>query len=153
MKNSLLSDQLLKQHKSDLPITLQLSINQAQAVFNALEIYLHLGIGDVTFLRNALADGTIPKRRDSESGRDCLNADECGDAEEFLKKLALIIGHGTSSYGIGNKFVPERIKSGWGVKQVVEQALSVARSNEMAHEIKCGTMFELAPSPIARVSQ
>lgn len=136
---------------NDRPITLELSINQAQAIFNALEIYLHLGIGDVRFLRHALADGTIPKRKDTESGRESLNTDECDDAEEILKQISILTGHSESTYGIGNKFVPERIKSAWGVKQVVDSALSAARASENVTEIQSNTMFEAAKSPIARV--
>lgn len=136
---------------NERPITLELSINQAQAVFNALEIYLHLGIGDVPFLRHAMADGTIPKRKDIESGRGCLNADECDDAEEILKKISILTGHSESTYGIGNKFVAERVKAAWGVKQVINSALSAARASEDLAEIQSGTMFESAKSPIARV--
>ena len=57
-------------------IELKLSLRQARSVASALDLFVHLGIGDMQFLKNVIDDGTIKKRVETNGLAEPLDFDE-----------------------------------------------------------------------------
>lgn len=112
-------------------IDLKLSIQQALSVISALDLLVHLGIGDIQFIKNIIDDGIIKKKVETDELAKPLNYEETDDIVCKLKEISALLGHGeTSHFGIGNRTVSNSAKDCWEVKQVLSSAISSATLNE-----------------------
>lgn len=134
-------------------IELKLSLRQARSVASALDLFVHLGIGDMQFLKNVIDDGTIKKRVETNGLAEPLDFDETEEIVQKLKEIATLLGHSdTSHFGIGNNSVSNSAKDCWEVKQVMSAAISSANLNSgITSETELITRFTTEPAPKSNI--
>lgn len=134
-------------------IELKVSLQQARSVVSALDLLVHLGIGDMQFLKNYIDDGTIKKKVETNGIAESLDFDETEDIVQKLKEIAALLGHSdTSHFGIGNNSVSNSAKDCWEVKQVMSAAISSANLNSgITSETELITRFTTEPAPKSNI--
>ncbi|ELP5899835.1 hypothetical protein QTV49_001736 [Vibrio vulnificus] len=134
-------------------IELKLSLRQARSVASALDLFVHLGIGNMQFLKNFIDDGTIKKRVETNGLAEPLNFDETEEIVQKLKEITALLGHSdTSHFGIGNNSVSNSAKDCWEIKQVVSAAITSTKTNsETKVQTELITKFTTEPTPKANI--
>lgn len=130
-------------------IELKMSLRQARSIVSAMDLLVHLGIGDMQFLKNFIDDGTIKKKVENNGLAEPLGFDETEQIVQKLKEIAALLGHAdTSHFGIGNNSVSNSAKDCWEVKQVMSAAISSANLNSgITSETELITRFTTEPTP------
>lgn len=112
-------------HKTNEPLVqITLTIGQAYAVADALEMYSRLALGQIEHIAEAVRDGFIPINKDSQAARRTSETfAKVDDACALLKgDLGFLPG---ASYGIGNRQVSTQAHRAYEIKKVLERELAL----------------------------
>lgn len=103
-------------------VTLTLSIDQANAVSTALDLFSRIGMGDIQEVANLARHGLLSKRT---SDSHCpVDIDTIERIDELLNSVKELLGHSrNSSFGIAAQGVPLIARRAWEVKKVIEKAV------------------------------
>lgn len=107
------------QHKVHLTIT----IPQARAMVDALDIYMRLGLGQVHMVAEMVADGSIPIKAGSLQipEMDVIH-NVTALCNEIRRELGFLPGE---SYGVGNRAVSDKAHRAYELEKVVKKALAM----------------------------
>lgn len=104
-------------------VRLTLTIPQARAVVEALDIYMRLGLGQVHMVSEMVADGSIPIKAD-HLGNPEMDAihNVAALCNEIRRELGFQPGE---SYGVGNRVVSDKAHRAYEIEKVVKKALAM----------------------------
>jgi len=138
-------------------VHLTLTLEQAQAVCDALDLYSRLGIGQIEEVASLVRSGMIPTFRSAELPRAVANIDACEQVETLLHAVKQALGyprHG--SYGIGHAHVAKGTHRCFETKKALEQALALHRNpNPEFRGVNYDGLllrYTRDPAPVARVT-
>ena len=104
-------------------VHLTLTIPQARAVAEALEIYMRLGLGQVHMVAEMVADGSIPIKAGS---RDKPEMDAIHNVAALCNEIGRELGFQPGeSYGVGNRVVSDKAHRAYEIEKVVKKALAM----------------------------
>ena len=137
-------------------VALELSLEQAYAVRDALDCYSRLCIGQIEEVGELIRSGTIPHAESSERPRYTASPDQIDHAMELLNQVKAVLGYPRNgSNGIGHSHVHASACRAYETKKVLAQALAYHR--EPTPSFKgvdydgLGPRYTQDPAPIARV--
>ena len=104
-------------------VHLTLTIPQARAMAEALEIYMRLGLGQVNMVAEMVADGSIPIKAGS---LDKPEMDVIHNVTTLCHEIRreLCFQHG-ESYGVGSRAVSDKAHRAYEIEKVVKKALAL----------------------------
>lgn len=107
-------------------VCMTLTIEQANAVVNALDTYARLCIGQIECVADLVRDGTIPLRADSRAERIPVGYHAQRAVEEHLDQAKQYMGYPSNgSNGIGHPHVHVTGHRAWEVRKALQKALAV----------------------------
>lgn len=137
-------------------VTLELSLEQAYAVRDALDCYSRLCIGQIEEVGELVRSGMIPLAASSERPRQMASPDQIDEAIKHLNQVKEVLGYPRNgSNGIGHAHVHASGCRAYETKKVLAQTLAYHR--EPAPAFKgvdydgLGPRYTQDPAPIARV--
>lgn len=107
-------------------VTIEVTIDQAEAISKALETYSRLCIGQLEHIAELCRYETIPVGgRGSEQPRAAANVDVCNDIDTLLRQAKVRLGYSfNGSNGIGHTHVDVTAHRAWEVGKVLSKALA-----------------------------
>ena len=135
-------------------VILELALEQAQAVREALDLRTRLGLGQVREIVQLLRDGSIPFGEGVHLGGEI--ADRLDAIEDLLKGVADQMGFlPNGSYGIGHQAVPIAARRAYEIEKVLDKALAEDEDPTPkmrgVHYDGLGPRYTQDPAPSARV--
>lgn len=136
-------------------LTLTMTIDQARACNEALELYSRVCIGQIDRIEDLVRMGVIPLGGE-RSERKEASMETCNAVESILKSVKVVLGYtANGSSGIGNPHVHITAHRTWEMKKVISKALAEDRNPNAAHRgvdydglsVRCTT----DPAPVAVV--
>lgn len=108
---------------ADSKVHITLTVSQARAMAEALEIYLRLGLGQVQMVAEMVADGSIPIKTRSviTPEMDAIH-NVAALCNEIRRELGFMPGE---SYGVGNRAVSSKAHRAYEIEKVVKKALAL----------------------------
>ncbi|MHB1630666.1 hypothetical protein [Acidithiobacillus sp.] len=115
---------------ADPKVHLTLTIPQARAMAEALEIYMRLGLGQVNMVAEMVADGSIPIKAGSLQIPEMDAIHKAHRAYENVTTLCHEIRRelgfqSGESYGVGNRAVSDKAHRAYEIEKVVKKALAM----------------------------
>ena len=102
---------------------LTLTIPQARAMVDALDVYMRLGLGQVHMVSEMVADGTIPiKAAGSDQSEMDVIHNVTAQCNEIRRKLGFLPGE---SYGVGNRAVSDKAHRAYEMEKVIQKVLAL----------------------------
>ncbi|MBU2765843.1 hypothetical protein HAP94_06450 [Acidithiobacillus ferrivorans] len=112
-----------EQSSTDPKVHLTLTIPQAHAMAEALEIYVRLGLGRVLMVAEMVADGSIPiKSRSLKIPKMDAIHNVTALCDEIRRELGFQHGE---SYGVGSRAVSDKAHRAYEIEKVVKKALAL----------------------------
>jgi len=112
-------------------VQLELTLDQAQTLAYALDLYTRLGLGQVEQISELARFGVIPKGTSCQTGSAdtrSFDQEDLKRIDECVSSLKASLGYASnSSWGIGSDHVPLMAKRAYEVCKAIRQALSMAR--------------------------
>ena len=104
-------------------ITITITIPQARAMVEALDLYMRLGLGQVYMVAEMVADGSIPIKAGSldKPEMDVIR-NVAALCNEIRRELGFLPGE---SYGVGNRAVSDKAHRAYEIEKVVKKALAI----------------------------
>ena len=104
-------------------VHLTITIPQARAMVEALDIYMRLGLGQIQTVAEMVADGSIPIKSGSLQipEMDVIH-NVTALCNEIRRELGFSAGE---SYGVGNRAVSDKAHRAYELEKVVKKALSM----------------------------
>lgn len=112
-------------------IHLELTVDQATAVSDALDVYSRLCIGQLEEVAKMVQDGRIKARGSKRQPDEYVEAENavCEDVLAMLDRAKSILGYSKgASMGIGNKSVSDTAARAWEVKKTMDKILAEIRN-------------------------
>ncbi len=108
---------------AELKVHITLTIPQARAMAEALEIYMRLGLGQVHIVGEMVADGSIPIKAGllKIPEMDAIH-NVAALCNEIRRELGFQPGE---SYGVGNRVVLDKANRAYEIEKVVKKALAL----------------------------
>lgn len=108
---------------ADPKVHITLTIPQARAMAEALEIYMRLGLGQVHMVAEMVADGSIPIKAGSVKipEMDAIH-NVAALCNEIRQELGFQPGE---SYGVGNREVSDKAHRAYEIEKVVKKTLAM----------------------------
>jgi hypothetical protein len=117
----------IKRDKNKM-IELKVSIEQAQAISKALDVYSRLCIGQIGEIAEMVADGTIPVNAHLFDDKREANIDVCNQVRDLTDNIQITLGFSSgSSLGMSNKNVCKSGHRAWEVCKTLDRALAIHR--------------------------
>ena len=107
----------------DTRVQLTLTIPQARAMAEALEIYMRLGLGQVHMVAEMVADGSIPIKAESVKipEMDAIH-NIAALCNEIRRELGFQVGE---SYGVGTRGVSDKAHRAYEIEKAIKRALAL----------------------------
>lgn len=113
---------------SEPRVQLDISVEQAQAVAQALDLLTRLGIGQFRQLTELVRNGTIPVFNDAGNPRALADAGACDAVEDLVAGIGQVLGYPRNgSHGVGHAHVALVAHRAYEVSKVLEKALAEHR--------------------------
>ncbi len=108
---------------ADTKVHITITIPQARAMADALEMYMRLGLGQVHMVAEMVADGSIPIKAGSLKipEMDVIH-DVAALCNEIRRELGFQSGE---SYGVGNRAVSDKAHRAYEIEKVIKKALAL----------------------------
>lgn len=91
---------------SEARVHLELSVEQAQAVAKALDLYTRICLGQFNMIEELVREGTVPMYSGTQEERKLAGAMECEAIEDVMNNTKAILGFSRGGgFGIGNHHV------------------------------------------------
>lgn len=104
-------------------VHLTLTIPQARAMVEALDIYMRLGLGQVHMVAEMVADGSIPIKAGSLQ---IPESEVIHNVTALCKGIRQELGFQPGeSYGVGNRAVSDKAHRAYEIEKVVKKALAM----------------------------
>lgn len=140
-------------------VHITVTIEQAQAMCQALELYSRIGIGqfeDVAYLVRA---GFVPMFNSGATGKpERANAERCEWVASMCDGIKTALQYPvTGSHGIGHKHVSTSVHRAYEMRKVIEQALAMHRDpNPSFRGVNYDGLvvrYTSDPAPVAKVCE
>ena len=108
---------------AELKVHIALTIPQARAMVEALDIYTRLGLGQVHMIAEMVADRSIPIKAGSlETPEMDVIHNVTVLCNEIRRELGFLPGE---SYGVGNRAVSDKAHRAYEIEKVIKKALAL----------------------------
>ncbi len=107
---------------ADPKVRITLTIPQARAMVEALEIYMRLGLGQVHIVAEMVADGSIPIKAGSDKPEMDVIHNVAALCNEIRRELGFLPGE---SYGVGNREVSDKAHRAYEMEKVIQKSLAL----------------------------
>lgn len=109
-------------------IQLNMTVEQAQAVNDALDLYTRIAIGQFESVEYLMQSGIVPRASRGDTPRELLSHNALDAAADLLKQLKAVVGHPSNgSFGIGHPHVHVSGTRCYETHKVLSQALAELR--------------------------
>lgn len=107
---------------TDPKVRITLTVPQARAMAEALELYMRLGLGQVHMVSEMVANGSIPIKAGSLTPEMDTIHHVTAICNEIRRELGFLPGE---SYGVGNRAVSDKAHRAYEIEKVVKKALAM----------------------------
>ncbi len=116
------------EHAGETRLQLDVSIDHAKAIADALDLFTRLSLGQYDELSNRFAFGELPVAcGDSNAGR-LPTVEECCEYRRLCTELKCLAGHAHgSSFGLGSPAVSKAAHRNYEVMKALKQQLALHR--------------------------
>jgi hypothetical protein len=110
-------------------VNLQMTLEQANSVSDALDVYTRLGIGQLQIIGEMVRMGAIPLQIDSNQPRQHASYEQGEQFSDLIDAAKAVLGYPSNgSNGIGHKHVSIQFHRGYEVKKVIDAAVANYRN-------------------------
>lgn len=137
-------------------VTLSLTIDQATAVRDALDLYSRICIGQIEEIGDLVRTGVVPMRRDPAQPREMADVDKCEEVVRLLNAAKDVLGYPLNgSNGVGHPHVDPSGHRAYEVKKALAQALAYHRNPNPSFKgvdyDGIGPRYTQDPAPVAEI--
>lgn len=115
-------------------VFIEMTIEQAQAVERALDVFTRLSLGQLDVLNDLVRTGSIPAYVASgDTRRPCADETQCADFQAFMEVAKRRLGYPASfNYRHGHRNVPVSGERCYEIQTVLSKALAQRQSQNTA---------------------
>lgn len=107
-------------------VQISLTVEQAVALRDALELYARVSMGQLTFLAEKVREGVIPSSAPADAPRKLASPEVCVEVDQLMGQVKQALGYlGNGSMGIGHSHVHVSGHRAWEMYKVIAKALAV----------------------------